>query len=356
MFKFILFIVAVSSCARSVNVKREFSKIKVTSSVLLYSAARSGNTKEVKRLLKAGADKDRTGIDGDTPLCAASCYGHAKVVELLLKARAEVDGVYTCTRTPLYLASSYGHQKVVEMLLASGADKYAITDGETPLVAASYQGHAGVVKVLLEAGVKVDIKLIVNVAERGHKEVVEMLLASGGNVKCMNGKSLIHYLAEFDMCDKILDLNLSNEEMNTLSRYGRNVVHFAVASNLDVAAVRTLVEAGCKLGVKDKGGSLPIDITLKANNLELFTFLYERMKLDEETKGLIPGIKERAEKSKKSKLVKSYLQQVEAVDVGETSDEVIRPKRKRFVVEDDPADEVVNTKKMKKVGKGKKRK
>ena len=367
----------------------------------LYVASEAGKVEVVKMLLRAGADKEKATTFGGTPLLIASDNGHKEVVEILLKAGAIVNKVgsvqtplhYSISNwnkkldkikaettmlhigvdksykglveillaagavidaldiegeKPLYKAVKNGHPEVVDMLLEAGARvDEADKSGETPLYRAVVDNNQKVVEMLLKAGVKANIKLIVNAAERGHREVVEMLLASGGNVKGMNGKALIHYLVECDMCDKILDLNLSNEEMNVLSRYGRNVVHYAVASNLDVAAVRMLVEAGCKLEVKDNKGSLPIDIALKADNLELFTFLYERMEVDEEAKGLISAIKERVGKSK-SKRIKSYFQQVEAVDVGETSDEVNRSKRKRVVAEDDPADEVVKPKKVKK--------
>jgi ankyrin repeat protein len=60
--------------------------------------------------------------------------------------------------TPLCMASEKGHAEVVKMLLGAGADvnKAATDDGATPLWTASYHGHAEVVKMLLSAGADVN--------------------------------------------------------------------------------------------------------------------------------------------------------------------------------------------------------
>jgi len=57
--------------------------------------------------------------------------------------------------TPLHLAARSGHKEVVEVLLASKAE-VSIWDktGETPMLAAAARGHADVVKLLLDAGAK----------------------------------------------------------------------------------------------------------------------------------------------------------------------------------------------------------
>ena len=291
-------------------------------------------------MLKEGAEKEKATTNGATPLYVASQEGKVEVVEVLLKEGADKDKATTNGWTPLYIASQRGKVEVVELLLKEEADKEkATTDGKTPLYTASSRGHKEVIEMLLRAGAKID---------NATKSII-------GRVNRRNGKAIIHYLVEFKMCDKILGLDLSSEEINALSRYDRNVVHYAVASNADLALVKMLVEAGCKLGVKDKGGSLPIDIALKANNLELFTLLYEKMDLNEETKSLMSEIKKKVERSR-SKLIKSFLNKIEAADVGKASDKIERAKRKQAAIEGISLDLEVELKKMKKDYKGKKRK
>src|SRR3989338_6210598 len=56
-------------------------------------------------------------------------------------------------RTPLYIAAQRGHQQIVEMLLAAGVDmNAAANDGATPVFAAAERGHNRVVEMLVAAG------------------------------------------------------------------------------------------------------------------------------------------------------------------------------------------------------------
>jgi ankyrin repeat protein len=55
---------------------------------LLHGAVVSGNLREVKRLLAAGADPRVGNRDGKTPVQAAKLLGHEKIHDVLLKAAA----------------------------------------------------------------------------------------------------------------------------------------------------------------------------------------------------------------------------------------------------------------------------
>ena len=56
-------------------------------------------------------------------------------------------------RTPLYIAAQRGHQQIVEMLLAAGVDmKAAANDGATPIFIAAQERHHRVVEMLVAAG------------------------------------------------------------------------------------------------------------------------------------------------------------------------------------------------------------
>ncbi len=52
----------------------------------LYRAVRSGNIKEVKKLLRDGADPDIADAHGLTPLHQAAYWGEGEITALLLKA------------------------------------------------------------------------------------------------------------------------------------------------------------------------------------------------------------------------------------------------------------------------------
>lgn len=53
---------------------------------LLHGAVVSGNLREVKRLLAAGADPRIANHDGKTPVQAAALLGYAKIKDVLQKA------------------------------------------------------------------------------------------------------------------------------------------------------------------------------------------------------------------------------------------------------------------------------
>ena len=58
--------------------------------------------------------------------------------------------------TPLCIAAQRGHLEVVRVLVESGAnkDQGKTDDGATPLFVAAHEGHLEVVRFLVEAGAK----------------------------------------------------------------------------------------------------------------------------------------------------------------------------------------------------------
>ena len=104
----------------------------------LTRASIKGYLDIVKALLAAGADKDKYGGFGVTPLIWAATQGHLKVVQVLLKAGAKVDKANKFGDTALMRAAHEGHIEVVEALLAAGANKdHAGKYGYTGLIEAT---------------------------------------------------------------------------------------------------------------------------------------------------------------------------------------------------------------------------
>jgi hypothetical protein len=127
----------------------------------MIEACRAGEVEAVRRLLEAGADKDKAFADRQgqsTPLLVACEEGHIEVVRLLVEAGADKDQATThYGYTPLYVACLKGQIEVVGLLVGAGADKdQANTDGYTPLSVACQEGHIEVVRLLVEAGADKD--------------------------------------------------------------------------------------------------------------------------------------------------------------------------------------------------------
>lgn len=113
----------------------------------LTAAALGGSLDIINCLLKSDIDVDSTlcsMIHGRTVLEAAAGRGHVAIVKRLIDAEAEVDGYapYGQGKTPLQAATEGGHREVIEILVASGASiRYGFLDGMSNVNAASERGH-----------------------------------------------------------------------------------------------------------------------------------------------------------------------------------------------------------------------
>ncbi len=87
----------------------------------LLTAAAGGGIEEVRAALDAGADVNRRGAGGESPLLAAVRRGALDIATLLLDRGAEVDRRDDFGNTPLMLAAARGQVEMVRLLLARGA-------------------------------------------------------------------------------------------------------------------------------------------------------------------------------------------------------------------------------------------
>ena len=97
---------------------------------LLHMACDLGDNKSISLLLNAGADKDKSDINGRSPLFIACERGFKEIAEMLLKAGADkeqsdIDGYH-----PLLIACKKGFQEIVEMLINSKMNLFAITSSD----------------------------------------------------------------------------------------------------------------------------------------------------------------------------------------------------------------------------------
>jgi ankyrin repeat protein len=105
----------------------------------LVWAAMSHDVKQVKALLRSGADPDAPDVDGETPLYAAAVQGAVENVRLLLAGGASPDAPSAgpgSEGTALCAAACWGETDVVRALLDGGADPHLREDdgtGKTPL-------------------------------------------------------------------------------------------------------------------------------------------------------------------------------------------------------------------------------
>ena len=111
---------------------------------------RAGDGGSAQLLLDGGADPERTGSDGPTPLMAAAVQGQPEVLRLLLARGAAVDAATTEHHaTALHCACYYNQSDCAEALSRAGCDVHLKDKlGETGRQTAEGEGHTVLVERL----------------------------------------------------------------------------------------------------------------------------------------------------------------------------------------------------------------
>jgi cytohesin len=86
--------------------------------------------------------------------------GDIEAVKQHLAAGADVNAKDEEGLTPLHLAAGRGHKKIVELLIAKDADVNAklAVEGETPLHLAAWDGHKEIAELLIAKGADVNVR------------------------------------------------------------------------------------------------------------------------------------------------------------------------------------------------------
>jgi len=87
----------------------------------LHDAAKAGDLKQVKTLLKQGVDVNSKNKQGATPLHWAAFKGHVDVAKELIKNGAKVNVLTNKDSTPLRLATTHKQTKMIKYLKSKGA-------------------------------------------------------------------------------------------------------------------------------------------------------------------------------------------------------------------------------------------
>ena len=209
---------------------------------LLFAAARLGCAAQARALLDRGAAVEAKDREGKTALAKAAEADKLGVMKLLLEHGADPNARAVDGSTPLLNAAREDRDPAVSLLLERGADpNLAGEKGIRPLAAAAYNGSAESVNALLKHGADPNALddrgngAMVYAAGHAYAPIVALLIQAGVDVnrRYAHGLTALMWAAGHDASAGVEDVK---------------------------ATIKTLIEDGAALDLKDDRGKTAADI------------------------------------------------------------------------------------------------
>ncbi|XP_044781840.1 ankyrin repeat and SOCS box protein 3 isoform X3 [Bubalus bubalis] len=190
-------------------------------------AAREGNVKVLRKLLKKGRSIDVADNRGWMPIHEAAYHNSVECLRMLIRADSSENYIKTKTFEgfcALHLAASQGHWKIIQILLEAGADPNATTLEETtPLFLAVENGQIDVLRLLLRYGANVNgshsmsgWNALHQASFQGNAEIIKLLLKKGANKECQDdfGITPLFVAAQYGKLESLSILISSGANVN----------------------------------------------------------------------------------------------------------------------------------------------
>ncbi|XP_075856878.1 ankyrin repeat and SOCS box protein 3 isoform X5 [Microcebus murinus] len=191
-------------------------------------AAREGNVKVLRKLLRKGRSIDVADNRGWMPIHEAAYHNSVECLRMLIHADSSSEN-YIKAKTfegfcALHLAASQGHWKIVQILLEAGADPNATTLEETtPLFLAVENGQIDVLRLLLRHGANVNgshsmcgWNSLHQASFQENAEILKLLLKKGANQECQDdfGITPLFVAAQYGKLESLSILISSGANVN----------------------------------------------------------------------------------------------------------------------------------------------
>ncbi|NWY57319.1 ASB3 protein, partial [Chionis minor] len=163
--------------------------------VPIHEAAAHNSSECLRLLIRAAPSDDYINSKTFEGMCAlhlSACHGSLESVRVLLEAGADPSEVTTEATTALFLAVENEHMDIVKLLLQYGANVEGphSWSGWNSLHQASFQGCTEIMKILMEKGASKEceddfgITPLFVAAQYGELESLRLLVSHGANVNC----------------------------------------------------------------------------------------------------------------------------------------------------------------------------
>eukprot|EP00931_Biecheleriopsis_adriatica_P054670 TRINITY_DN32197_c0_g2_i1.p1 TRINITY_DN32197_c0_g2~~TRINITY_DN32197_c0_g2_i1.p1 ORF type:complete len:821 (-),score=197.80 TRINITY_DN32197_c0_g2_i1:49-2511(-) len=193
---------------------------------------------------------------GWTPVHYAAHLGSAPLLKALAEQKAKLDMACREGNTPLMMASRRNHVAASELLISRKANLNKTNlNGWTSLIWCAINGCEDVAQLLIQAGVDYNTADLEGrtacmwAARHGHLGMVETLLANGLNLLQADEAGLTvleHAQEQLEMRSLIAAVQEMYDQLQT-----------AVRTN-DLEGVRSAIEAGANLNLRDGDGFTPL--------------------------------------------------------------------------------------------------
>ncbi|WP_241489342.1 ankyrin repeat domain-containing protein [Leucobacter celer] len=168
----------------------------------LFEAVAAGDRGAAAAALDAGADLERRGELGRTPLVAATKEERVEIAVLLLERGADPNAQDDLEDSAFLYAGAEGLDEILRATLERGADVASTNRyGGTALIPASEHGHVSTVEILIAAGVPLDHvnnlgwtalheAIVLGTGSEDHVSVVRALLEAGADPTLPDGNGV----------------------------------------------------------------------------------------------------------------------------------------------------------------------
>ena len=372
----------------------------------LQEAAGQANVKLVELLLANRANPNLQGCSVG-PLYLASSSHNLTLIEVLLKGGADPNFCTKAEFLPLIFVAgqlvyyeklstetSNSYEENISQLKQAKdlLEKYGakmdkpIQDGMFPihkLAQSTYKSADNMIIALLNSGVDADLEdsegktplyyagsayqvaKFISLIKRGAS--LDKAKTAGLDVTALSKKgqrAFIHHLAEEQYFNEILEMKKSYKalNLNMPTGTGKTILHYAVINNVPDNFIDALLDAGCKLSLKENDskygpGRYPIQVALRAKNWRIFRHLYRKMLVDPESAQLLEkdrNLRADIDSRAKDGKIKEFMKQAQE-EVQDTK-KVKGKKRKIKEEDEEEEDDKTKVKKVKVEKTGQKRK